>query len=145
MEDTDMLVNAPIVPAGSMAPRRVGGASAALARLWVQGDVANAFVFETSLVAAAGMVPTSPIWVTFNVNPPAEGGGPASGFRVEEGTLQTHNVVATVPGDAGYSPLWAVQVYDNAAFDSVMDASTAAAAPILAPNVATVNCPIVEM
>ena len=31
MEDTDMLVNAPIVPAGSMAPRRVGGASATLA------------------------------------------------------------------------------------------------------------------
>lgn len=145
MEQTDLLVNAPIVPAGSLAPRRVGGASSALAKLWVQGDVANAFVFETTLVPAAGMVPTSPIWVTFNVNPPAEGGGPASGFRVEDGTMQTHNVVATVPGDAAYSPLWAVQVYDNAAFDSVMDATTAAAAPILANNVATVNCPIVEM
>src|SRR5207253_2667213 len=50
MEETDALVNAPLVPAGSMAPRRLGGGSSALTRLWVDGDVVNAFVFETTLV-----------------------------------------------------------------------------------------------
>lgn len=146
MEDTDALVNAPIVPPGSVAPRRHGGGSASLVRGWYRGMVVSYFTFEeTRLQMTAGMVPTSPIWVTFNVNPDQPEGGPGSGFKVEEGTMVTHNVVATVPGDAGYSPLWAVQVYDNADFDTVMDAATAAAANQLAANVATVNCPIVAM
>ncbi len=91
------------------------------------------------------MVPLSPIYVTFNVNPDEDGGGPASGFVTEEGSTQTHNVVATVPGDEGYSPLWLVNVYDNAAFDSVSDLETAMDAEQLAAGVATVNCPVVSV
>jgi hypothetical protein len=36
-----------------------------------------------------------------------------------------------VPGDADYSPLWAVHVYDRAAFDRVHDAASATAAPVV--------------
>ena len=90
-------------------------------------------------------VPLSDILVSFNVNPDEEGGGPASGFRTESGTAQTHNVVETLPEDAGYSPLWDVDVYDNVDFDTVDDYDSASAADVLAEGVATVNCPIVSV
>jgi hypothetical protein len=90
-------------------------------------------------MATAGSVPVSPIYVTFNDN-----GGPPAGFVTEPDTDQTHNVVATVPGDAGYSPLWFVHIYDSAEFDAVSDLATATAATQLmtGPNV---NCPIVAV
>jgi hypothetical protein len=88
-------------------------------------------------------MPTSPIHVTFNVNPSEDGGGPASGFMTEDGNDQTHNVVATVPGDEGYSPLWDVKIYDNADFDSVSDLSSALDAEQLAGG-PDVNCPVVS-
>jgi hypothetical protein len=49
------------------------------------------------------------------------------------------------PYKASYSPLWAVRIYDNAAFSTVMNPSTASAARILEPNGPTVNCPIVSV
>ena len=49
----------------------------------------------------------------------------------EMGTMQTHNVVDALPGDADYSPLWDVDVYDNAGFDSVHDLASAQMAPVL--------------
>jgi len=73
----------------------------------------------------------------------AAAGGPASGFRTEPGSSQTHNVVQTLPSDAGYSPLWSVSVYDNADFDRVDDLASVLRANILARGVALVNCPIV--
>jgi hypothetical protein len=91
------------------------------------------------------LVPTSPIHVTFNINPEEDGGGPASGFVVEMDTDQTHNVVSTLPEDEGYSPLWYVNVYDNADFDSVSDLASALDAEQLADGVANVNCPIVSI
>ena len=83
--------------------------------------------------------------MTFNVNPGAPNGGPGSGFKAEPGSEQTHNVPFTLPGDPGYSPLWLVAVYDNADFPAVHDRATALKAKVLAPGVATVNCPIVSM
>ncbi|MDX1579165.1 MAG: hypothetical protein R3266_11810, partial [Gemmatimonadota bacterium] len=91
----------------------------------------------------SGAVPISPIFVTFNVNPDQDGGGPPSGFRTENGSSQTHNVLATLPGDAGYSPLWQVSVYDNAAFERVRNLRSLGVAKILASGVALVNCPVV--
>jgi len=58
------------------------------------------------------------------------------------GSMQTHNVVATLPGDMEYSPLWLVNPYDNMAFDTVMNLDTAMSSKVLARGVATVNCPI---
>ena len=69
----------------------------------------------------------------------------ASGFVTDEATGRTHNVPATLPMDAGYSPLWSVNVYDNADFDNVKNLETAVAANILATGVANVNCPIISI
>jgi len=61
---------------------------------------------------------------------------------VETGTVQTHNVVETIPGDALYSPLWDVVPYDNASFAQVLDLASAQAVPNFG-DAAVVNCPIV--
>src|SRR5262249_39952826 len=103
---TDMIVNCPIVPDGATAKLRFKSTeSPDLTRGWYRDQVVSYFNFsEADIVAAGGMVPTSPIYVTFNKNPGESGGGPASGFVVEPGTEQTHNVPASLPGHAGYSP-----------------------------------------
>jgi hypothetical protein len=152
IERTNVVVNCPIVPDGSTATLRAGGGDAGLVRGWYRGSVVRYFEFaEHPLVVeppAEGHpnAPLSPIYVMFNVNPdesdPAS--GPPSGFRAEADGMQTHNVVATLPGDTGYSPLWMVNVLDNAAFDDVVDLASATAAPILG-SPANVNCPIVEV
>ena len=143
IESLDEIENCPIVPEGSTATLR-GGAneSTGLHRGWYRGQVASYFGFEEASLAGTGNgeVPLSPIFVTFNDN-----GVPASGFVTEPNSMQTHNVTGTVPGDAGYSPLWDVQVYDNADFDAVADLQSAANATILAPSAATVNCPLVSV
>lgn len=143
METTSMIVNCPIVPEGSSAD--LGGGADGLVRGWYKGDVVFYFTFaEKALTTTqAGGVPTSPIYVAFNINPGEAGGGPASGFMTETGTSQTHNVVEDIPSDADYSPLWVVNVYDNADFDQVSDLSSAMNASILAMGAAIVNCPIV--
>ncbi len=70
--------------------------------------------------------------------------GPASGFKTEPGTSQTHNVTDSSPGDADYSPLWQNHVIDNADFDNVKDLPTAMSAHILNDNIGLVNCPVVK-
>lgn len=145
LEATTTVVNCPIVPEGSTATRRFGGGDAGLVRGWYGDEIVQYFHFGEAPLATtnAGFVPTSPIYVTFNANPDQPGGGPPSGFVTEPGTDQTHNVVATVPGETGYSPLWAVNIYDNADFDVVTDLATAQAASILVAYAAMVNCPLV--
>ena len=140
---TNMLVNCPIVPDGSTATMRLGTESSSLTTGWYRDKVVKYFNFsEHMLMTASGKVPTSPIYVTFNKNPGATGGGPASGFVTEPGSPQTHNVPATLPSDGAYSPLWDVQVYDNSKFAGVKDLTTAQATMSM-PAGATVNCPIV--
>jgi hypothetical protein len=141
---TPTLVNCPIVPEGSRAALRVGGGSPALMTGWHKGKTVRYFSYEERALTGA-TVPLSPIYVAFNVNPDQTGGGPGSGFKAEAGSTQTHNVVATLPSDARYSPLWLVNVFDNAAFASVADLATATAAPQLGAGVAKVNCPVVEI
>ena len=134
----------PVVPDKSRASMRLKGESAELHRAWYRGQVAKYFSFDEAPLSAAGSnVPVSPIYVTFNVNPDQPNGGPASGFRAEPNSPQTHNVPATLPGDAGYSPLWLVVVYDNADWPAVHNLDSALKAKVLAAGVATVNCPIV--
>jgi hypothetical protein len=146
MQQTDALRNMPVVPDKSRASMRLSSESAELHRAWYRGQVAKFFSFdEAHLLVAGGNVPLSPIYVTFNVNPGEPNGGPGSGFRAEPNSQQTHNVPFTLPGDAGYSPLWLVAVYDNADWPSVRDRATALRAKVLAPRAATVNCPIVSI
>jgi hypothetical protein len=87
----------------------VGGDAAAgtdLVQGWYDDQVVYYFLFEEApLMPVDGMVPTSPIYVSFNVKPePDGGGGPASGFMTEEDSNRTHNVPATLPDDDAYSP-----------------------------------------
>jgi hypothetical protein len=141
-EKTNTLRNMPVVPDKSTAKARLKGSSAALQRAWYQGQVAKFFSFDEAPLSGSN-VPLSPIYVTFNVNPDQPNGGPGSGFKAEPGSEQTHNVPTTLPGDAGYSPLWLVAVYDNANWPEVKDLKTVLKAKVLAPAAATVNCPIV--
>ncbi|MDQ2072238.1 hypothetical protein RBH20_06750 [Haloarcula sp. H-GB4] len=146
IEPTETIKNCPVVPDGSTAELRhsVDSSSADLVEGWYDGEVVPYFLFgEASLSSSDGTVPVSPIYVSFNANPDEEGGGPPSGFLSEEGSDQTHNVTATVPGDDGYSPLWLVNIFDNADFDSVSDLDSAQDADILASGAAMVNCPVV--
>jgi hypothetical protein len=144
LEKTDALRNMPVVPDGSVARRRLAGAPSGLQRAWVQGKIAKFLAFdETRLVAANGEdVPVSAIYVFFNVNPDMPNGGPASGFRKEPGSAQTHNVVSTLPGNPAYSPLWLVSVYDTADWPMVKDVDSASKANVLGVGIATVNCPV---
>lgn len=144
IEATDQLVNCPIVPAGSVARRRLAGADAGLTRGWFRGQVVYYFNF-TEHALRGQQVPLADIFVTFNVNPGLQGGGPPSGFKTEANSEQTHNVLTALPENADYSPLWAVAPYDDADFERVRDLSSAQSANVLARNVAQVNCPVVEL
>lgn len=138
-ETTDELRNLALVPQGSSA------GDFPVHRAWADGPtvVYGIELDETELSANdAGEVPVSIIYVTFNINPGEPGGGPPSGAMTEPGTSQTHNVIGTHPGAIGYSPLWRVNVYDNAFFDSVTDLNSARAADLLVPNAMDVNCPV---
>ena len=127
---TDQVIDCPIVPRGSIAregdPVRV--------ELAYRGRRVECLRFGAPLELAGAVVPTSPIYVTF---------AHEHVFRTEAGAAaQTHNVVLSVPGDVDYSPLWAVHVYDPAAFDRVHDEASAVAAPRVEDG-PHVNCPVV--
>jgi hypothetical protein len=148
VEATNLIVNCPVVPEGSTANKKFGGGASQLIRGWYKDMVVFYFSFEEKTLTTDPnnpMVPVSPIYVTFNINPDQPGGGPASGFVMEMNSLQTHNVVATIPTDMSYSPLWFVNVYNNSDFNNVSNLSSAASANILASGVALVNCPIVSV
>lgn len=146
---TTTIVNCPIVPKGSVARKRYSTESSALTLGWYHNKVVYYFnFFEKDLVAtSSGKVPVAPIYVSFNINPDQTNGGPPSGFKTEDGTPtgQTHNVPAVLPADALYSPLWAVQIYNNTSFGTVSNLTTAMAAPLMAMDAAIVNCPIVSV
>ncbi|MCC6302232.1 MAG: hypothetical protein IT489_05465 [Gammaproteobacteria bacterium] len=146
-EPTDTLVNYPLVPDGSKASHRLGHGDNRLHSAWYRGKIVKYFAFDEKELSSGGTdtVPVSPIYVTFNVNPDQPGGGPGSGFKTEPKSMQTHNVPLTIPSDMGYSPLWLVSVYDNSDWSMVRNLSTVLQAKVLAPAVATVNCPIVHV
>ncbi len=139
---TTTIVNCPVVPFGSTASKKFGGGSSALTIGWYKNKAVAYFSFEEKALSATntGMVPVSPIYVMFNNNAT----GPSSGFKTEANSDQTHNVLATLPSATGYSPLWSVQVVDNAAFANVNNLATASAATILGVNAALVNCPVTK-
>jgi hypothetical protein len=152
IERTNLIVNCPVVPDGSTADLRLAPENdAGLVEGWYRGKIIYYFDFSEKMITvdlpAEGSpdMPVSPIYVSFNINPGEEGGGPPSGFMTEENSDQTHNVVASLPADDDYSPLWVVNIYDNAEFAQVQDLASAESATILAAGAAIVNCPIVTI
>lgn len=148
IEATETIKNCPVVPEGSTASMRHDDDESSTDPVdgWYDGEIASYFLFEEHpLEATDGMVPLSPIFVTFNANPGEDGGGPPSGFMTEADSDRTHNVPSTLPGDDTYSPLWDVSIYDNADFDTVSDLDSALDAALLESGAARVNCPIVSV
>lgn len=148
IQPTTMLVNCPVVPEGSTASQRfTDSEESGLIRGWYRDQVVFYFSFEEKQLSPTGddRIPVSDIYVSFNINPGEEGGGPPSGFMTEANSSLTHNVVETVPTDNDYSPLWHVDIYDNGDFDMVGDLTSARNAHILAEGAALVNCPIVSV
>lgn len=148
MTVTPRIINCAVVPAGSTATRRRGSGAAdtELHRGWYRDQVFTYFTFEETPLAATAeeQVPVADLYATFNLNPPAEGGGFPSGLMTEPGTDQTHTVAASL-GPADYSSLWSVQIYDNAAFATVDGLARAAAADLLVEDALLWNAPLVEV
>jgi hypothetical protein len=136
IEMTGEIVDCPIVPRGTTAREATRVEPAVPTELWYRGARVTCLRFGAPLTIDGDRVPTSPIYVTF-----AKPGA----FRTEGGRPQTHNVVMSVPGDVDYSPLWAVHVYDPAAFDRVKDGDSALAAKLVDANGPLVNCPVVAI
>ncbi|CAF2070207.1 unnamed protein product, partial [Rotaria magnacalcarata] len=126
---TTTIVNCPVVPKGSTATKRLGTESNAINRGWYKDSIIYYFTFNEKALSstALGTVPISPIYVTFNTD-----GDPSTGFKMENSTtMQTHNVIASIPSQSYYSPLWNVNVYANSAFGSVNNLSTARSSNII--------------
>jgi hypothetical protein len=142
---TRMIVNCPVVPAGSTARLRYTSEPNGLVQGWYRDQVVEYFSFDEHMLTGA-TVPTAPIYVTFNINPDPNNpmSGPPSGFVTEPSSMQTHNVVSVLPEAASYSPLWEVIAYDDAAFSSVNNLAAAQQAKVLVPDAGLVNCPIVS-
>lgn len=145
LETTEQVVNYPVVPAGSTADLRVSG-DAQLRQGWYRNQV----FFYLAFTEAALTIPIRdglqalPMFAAFNINPGQPGGGFASGFRQELGSLQTHNVLARLPGHFQYTGLWLVGAYDREHFDDVVDLPTAQAVGILTA-LQVVNGPVGEI
>lgn len=142
---TDAIVNCPVVPFGSTATRRGGSEGTTLFRGWYKGQVFYYFTFEEQpLRVVDSRVPTSDVYVTFNTNPGAAANGWSSGFMTETGSDRTHTVADALDAP-GYSSLRNVLVYDNAAFASVTDLTTAQAATRITTEPLLWNAPLVEL
>jgi hypothetical protein len=144
MEKMDKLLNMAVVPDKSRARVRWGGGSLELQRAWCHDQVAKFFLFDEAPLSVSGdKVPVSPIYDGFTINPGQPGG--EKEFCTDPNSTQTHNVVATMPGDKAYSPLWLRVVYDSAACASVHNLETALQAKKVAANVLFINCPMVSV
>ncbi len=138
---TSTVVNWSVVPQGTTASLTFLGKNPLGNKAWIDGKVVNYAEFETNVTpTAAGTVPLVPIYVTFK----EDALGPASGFMTEAGGVQTHNVVALVPGQTNYTSLWDHYVVKNADFASVTNAQTAAAKGTHLTPPFLVNCPVVQ-
>jgi hypothetical protein len=143
-EKTDTLLNMAVVPDKSRARVRFNGGNPELQRAWYRGEVAKFFLFDEAPLSVSGdKVPVSPIYDGFTINPGQPGG--EKEFCTDPNSTQTHNVVATMPGDKAYSPLWLRVVYDSAACASVHNLETALQAKKVAANVLFINCPMVSV
>src|SRR5262249_51343320 len=112
MEKTDKLLNMAVVPDKSRARVRFNGGNPELQRAWYQSQVAKFFLFDQAPLSVSGAKgPVLADYHCFTINPGQPGG--EMEFCTDPNSTQTHNVVATVPGDKAYSPLWLRVVYDS--------------------------------
>ena len=131
---TTMLVNCPVVPAGSTAKLRYTSESSALQRGWYRDKVVNYFSFdEHALMTATGggrADGAHPRGLQHRPGSEQRDERTPSGFVTELGTMQTHNVISVLPATPAYSPLWTVSAYKSASFSAVDNWTTASQAPV---------------
>lgn len=150
LEPTPTIVNRALVPRGSTALLAGTDGAEPARRGWYRGEPVYYLAFEEHPLEVTGyydQVPLATLWAAFVTNPEPEDPalGLQSGFLTEAEAGTSRSVFSALPGDEAYSPLLSVQAYDNAVFEGVVDNVTAAAAPIVAADVAMLNCPIVEV
>lgn len=139
LKETQRIANWAVVPQGTIAKQTYQGRPVDGYRAWYQGQVAHYLSFDEDLkLTADGKVPDSPIVVIFN-----NGMDPSKGFKAET-SGQTHNVIATLPGDAAYSSLWKHTIQgDPTGFDKVHDFASATDNKGGELPGILVNCPVV--
>lgn len=146
IEPTDQLINMPIVPHNSTAGQRWNDdENQQLMRGWYRSQVVYFFRFDETEInlTSKSEIPLSPMYVSYKTNPGEDGGGSGTGFMTEQGNDQTHNILAALPMDSNYSPLWNVNIYDNQDFDNVTDYNSAQTANILQAGSGMINGPVV--
>ena len=113
---------------------------------WYEHTAVAYFEFgKTPLTAVGGRISTSDIYVIY-VDPTASdlASGFASGFKTEpENPAQTHNVLATVPRDTGYTPLKDVNVISQVNFADVANLTNTTAFTSTQAGI-SVNYPVAE-
>lgn len=126
------VLNRPLVPDGSSAMFATD--TGRLHEAWLGDQVALSFDFaEDEPNVRGSVVDYTAIYVCLT----------QEGVFCTDSDGESHNVVGAVPGEAGYSPLWKVSVYPEAAFDAVGDLDSALAAEP-EPQPVLVNCPLIE-
>ena len=121
---TELIMNCVVVPDGSVAAKRFDSEQPlGLQNGWYSDQIVRFLLFEnpdsaTPAEFSGGEVST-PIMYAFFDND----ADPSGGFAVEDGS--THNVAVRLPGQEGYSPLWALQLFRLAAFDRVFSVASA--------------------
>jgi hypothetical protein len=147
MEATAQVMDTPLVPAGSMAKRRLSGTDSGLHQAWYRDGVVSYFVFAEAPLMADGMgkVPVGTLYAAYNVNPGLAGGGAQSGDKMAMGSVQTHNVLSALPGDMHYSPLWQVVPYDSMDFGMVKDLESAMHEMSVSKDTMVINAPVVSV
>jgi hypothetical protein len=139
IESTGKILNMPVVPALSSASGSVSGGKALLLRGWCRHKVLFYFAFDELNADSQGLVPASPQYAFFSEN----GLPHRAGFRTTDDAGATRNVLASLPGEGSYSPLWALQRLAREDFLNVANLEDARRHASV-PHGATINAVVVK-
>ena len=112
---TNSVMHCVMVPDGSTARQRItAGVSVELQDGWYRDEIVKYLLFES--VGSTGSSLSTPIMYAFLQNDTDL----SEGFAVDADGF-THNVISLLPGQEGYSPLWALTLFKLEAFERVFD------------------------
>ena len=122
---TNQVIHCVMVPDGSVASKRFAAdIPLGLQDGWYQDQIVKYLLFENPasslIIDFAGNSLSTPIMYAFLQNDEDV----SDGFAVDDDG-DTHNVVTLLPGQQGYSPLWALTLFILDAFDRVADVPSA--------------------
>ena len=124
IEPVDKIMHCVMVPDGSVALKRFDkGEPRELQNGWYRDEVVKFLLFEnpksTAIEFSLGEVSTPQMYAFFDNDEDA-----TEGFALD-GDGSTHNVFTSLPGQEGYSPLWALRLFKLIAFDRVTNVADA--------------------